>query len=181
MATLSVVQRSKAKPNLIRRATKSATVTNLTATKVSAKPPPPPPPRPSIVPSKAKRSGIKDIELGCRIRLRRIEQGLSQNELARTLGVSFQQIQKYEMGRNRITANRLVQIAEALQTPMAFFYGDGGGDDGTKEVESLLFIDSSFSLRLLRAYSSLKNQSLQHQFVTMIESIVASQTMIPDE
>jgi transcriptional regulator with XRE-family HTH domain len=117
-------------------------------------------------------SGKHDVELGKRIRLRRVEQHISQTELGDKLGVSFQQVQKYEKGVNRIGAARLQQIATALDVPITFFYS---GDGKAREVESLLFIDSSFSLRLLRAYSKMKDQAVQRQFVSLIESIAANE------
>src|SRR5205814_10439088 len=89
-------------------------------------------------------AGKTDIELGKRIRLRRVEQKISQAELGEKLGVSFQQVQKYEKGVNRVGAARLQQIAYALDVPVTFFYD---GDNKAREVESLLFLDSAFSLR----------------------------------
>jgi transcriptional regulator with XRE-family HTH domain len=117
-------------------------------------------------------TGKHDFELGMRIRLRRVEMKISQSELADKLGVSFQQVQKYEKGVNRVGASRLQQIATALDVPVTFFFD---GDGKSREVDSLLFIDSAFSLRLLRAYASVKNQALQRQFVSLIESIAANE------
>jgi transcriptional regulator with XRE-family HTH domain len=118
-------------------------------------------------------AGKSDIEMGKRIRLRRVEMNMSQAELGDKLGVSFQQVQKYEKGVNRVGANRLQQIAEALQADVNFFYSDenGKGRAARTEVESLLFLDSNFSLRLLRAYSSIKDQNVQRKFVALMESI----------
>jgi transcriptional regulator with XRE-family HTH domain len=106
--------------------------------------------------------------MGHRIRLRRVEQSMSQQELGDKLGVSFQQVQKYEKGINRVGASRLEQIASALAVPVNFFFGGNGKE---REVESLLFLDSSFSLRLLRAYASIKDQKVQRQFVALMESV----------
>ena len=117
-------------------------------------------------------TGKYDLELGKRVRLRRVELGISQSELADKLGVSFQQVQKYEKGVNRVGASRLQQIATALDVPVTFFFD---GDGKSREVDSLLFIDSAFSLRLLRAYASVKNQAVQRQFVSLIESIAANE------
>src|SRR5450759_3848076 len=123
---------------------------------------------------KQRSAGKPDIELGKRIRLRRVEQHISQADLGDKLGGSFQQVQKYEKGVNRVGAARLQQIATALDVPVTFFYDDDGlgkrASDGKREVESLLFLDSSFSLRLLRAYSAVP-QHVQRQFVSLIESI----------
>jgi transcriptional regulator with XRE-family HTH domain len=127
----------------------------------------------------ARLSGKYDIELGRRLRLRRVEQKMSQSELADMLGVSFQQVQKYEKGVNRVGAARLQQVATALDVPVTFFFDDKEAgkrvNDSKREVESLLFLDSSFSLRLLRAYSAVKDQAVQRQFVTLIESIAEAE------
>ncbi len=126
--------------------------------------------------AKSKHNGMKnrsatkvDSGLGERIRLRRTELGLSQSELGDQLGVSFQQVQKYEKGTNRVSAARLTQMATILQVPITFFY-----DAQTKlerEVQSLLFIDSHFSIKLLRAYAAIKDVRVQRQFVALLESI----------
>ena len=121
---------------------------------------------------KQRSAGKPDIELGKRIRLRRVEQKISQAELGDKLGVSFQQVQKYEKGVNRVSAARLQQIAAALDVPVTFFYD---GDSRAREVESLLFLDSAFSLRLLRAYSKIKDQTLQRQLVSLMELIAANE------
>ena len=117
---------------------------------------------------KQRSAGKPDIEMGKKIRLRRVEQRISQSDLGEKLGVSFQQVQKYEKGVNRVGAARLQQIATALDVPVTFFYDS---DTKTREVESLLFLDSAFSLRLLRAYSRIKSQAVQRQLVTLMEAI----------
>jgi transcriptional regulator with XRE-family HTH domain len=126
----------------------------------------------SSVKKNQRSAGKPDVELGKRIRLRRVEIDISQTELADKLGVSFQQVQKYEKGVNRVGAARLQQIAIALDVPITFFYD---GDGKSREVESLLFIESSFSLRLLRAYSKIKDQAVKRQFVSLIENIAANE------
>jgi transcriptional regulator with XRE-family HTH domain len=117
---------------------------------------------------KPRSPGKSEIEMGKKIRLRRVEQHISQSGLGEKLGVSFQQVQKYEKGVNRVGASRLQQIAAALDVPVTFFYD---GDGKTKEVESLLFLDSAFSLRLLRAYSKIKDQAVQRQMVSLMEAV----------
>jgi transcriptional regulator with XRE-family HTH domain len=113
-----------------------------------------------------------DIEMGRRIRLRRREKGISQRELAGHLGLTFQQVQKYEEGTNRVGAARLQQIAKMLGVEMPFFY-DGDGKE--PDVESVLVLNSVFSLRVLRAYTAIKNRSVQIQLVSLVETIAASQ------
>jgi DNA-binding XRE family transcriptional regulator len=85
---------------------------------------------------KPRSAGKPDIELGKRIRLRRVEQHISQAELGDKLGVSFQQVQKYEKGVNRVGAARLQQIATALDVPVTFF---DDGDGKAREVETCCF------------------------------------------
>lgn len=113
-----------------------------------------------------------DAELGKRIRLRRIEMNISQAELGAKLGVSFQQVQKYEKGVNRVGASRLQQISKALDVPATFFYET---DKASREVDSLLFVDSTFSMRLLKAYVAIQSVAVRRSMVSMMETIAASE------
>jgi transcriptional regulator with XRE-family HTH domain len=81
--------------------------------------------------SKAKSTTSHDVEVGQRIRARRMAKGMSQTELGTMLGVTFQQVQKYEKGVNRVGAGRLVRVGEALDVPVSFFFGatDTGSED----------------------------------------------------
>jgi transcriptional regulator with XRE-family HTH domain len=117
-------------------------------------------------------AGVADIEMGRRIRLRRRETGISQIELAGHLGLSFQQMQKYEKGTSRIGAARLQQIAKRLGVDIPFFYD---GDGKKSDVDSLLVANSVFSLRLLRAYTAIKDKTVQRRLVILVEMIAASQ------
>ena len=119
-------------------------------------------------PPKHPRVGPADKEIGQRIRLRRVEVEMSQHALAEELGLSFQQIQKYEMGVNRVNAQRLQQIATALRVPISFFYNDNAKQ---QEVESLLALDATLGLRLLRAYASIKSPSLQRSLLMLTEEL----------
>lgn len=112
-----------------------------------------------------------DTELGRLIRLRRVEMGMSQEKLGDVLGVSFQQVQKYEKGVNRVSAGRIQQIATALEVPIAHFFRKDS--KGATEMQSMLFDDPSFSLRLLRAYTAIKDPAVQRHFVTLMESVAA--------
>ena len=79
-----------------------------------------------------------DVHVGARVRMRRLMLGLSQDKLAETVGLTFQQIQKYEKGANRIGASRLFQLASALNVPVQYFYEDlrkpGGMNKTADEV-----------------------------------------------
>jgi transcriptional regulator with XRE-family HTH domain len=117
-------------------------------------------------------AGVADIEMGRRIRLRRQEKGISQRELAGHLGLTFQQLQKYEVGMNRVGAARLQQIAKMLGVDIPFFY-DGDGKE--PDVDSVLVLNRVSSLRLLRAYTTIKGRAVQRRPVILVEMIAASQ------
>jgi transcriptional regulator with XRE-family HTH domain len=114
-----------------------------------------------------------DIEVGKRIRLRRIEKGLSQTELGDHLGITFQQIQKYENGVNRVGAARLNKIAELLQVPIAFFFHKDGGKSKLEknEIDTSLFANAANSVRLLKAFSQIKGEPIQRRIIALVESI----------
>jgi transcriptional regulator with XRE-family HTH domain len=96
-----------------------------------------------------------DVYLGKRLRRRRRLLGLTQQQLAGTVGVRFQQIQKYECGANRISAARLWQLSEALEVPVGYFY-DGLSDralkDSNTETEGGEMFARKETLDLVRAY-----------------------------
>jgi transcriptional regulator with XRE-family HTH domain len=121
---------------------------------------------------KPREAGKPAVEIGKRIRLRRVERRISQAELGQKLGVSFQQVNKYEKGVDPVGAARLQQIATALDVPVTFFYD---GDGKSREVESLLFLDSALSLRILRAYSQIEDQTVKRQLVSLVDKIALGQ------
>ncbi|MDQ0315263.1 transcriptional regulator with XRE-family HTH domain [Amorphus orientalis] len=103
---------------------------------------------------------------------------MSQERLAEKLGITFQQIQKYERGTNRIGASRLHDIAIALQVPISYFFE---GAEGV-EAQALSGVDSPLSaalndsstVRLLRAFSLIEDQSVRQKAVTVIEAIASA-------
>ncbi|WP_298918363.1 helix-turn-helix transcriptional regulator [uncultured Algimonas sp.] len=72
--------------------------------------------------SKPRNANAVDLHVGTRLRLRRLQLGMSQSALGDAVGVTFQQIQKYEKGKNRIGASRLWSFAEALEVPLQWFF-----------------------------------------------------------
>ncbi|MEW5423607.1 helix-turn-helix domain-containing protein [Amorphus sp. 3PC139-8] len=119
-----------------------------------------------------------DYHVGTRLRLRRLELGMSQERLAEKLGITFQQIQKYERGTNRIGASRLHDIAIALQVPISYFFegADGvkaGPVDGVESPLSEALSDSA-TVRLLRAFSLIEDASVRQKAVTVIEAIASA-------
>jgi transcriptional regulator with XRE-family HTH domain len=111
-----------------------------------------------------------DEKIGELVRLRRKEVKLSQEKLGKLIGVTFQQIQKYERGTNRIGAVRLTQIAAALQVPVGYFIkGAGGmGEDGT-DPEGLL--SQPGAVDLLRAYAQIPNPALRRSVLELALSL----------
>ena len=97
-----------------------------------------------------RRAGAEDIEIGRKIRALRLERGLSQSGLAEGIGLTFQQVQKYEKGANRVSAGRLQQISNLLNVPITFFYS--GMDTRTKKdaaPSGLAFLQTKGALRLI--------------------------------
>jgi transcriptional regulator with XRE-family HTH domain len=113
-----------------------------------------------------------DIEVGRRVRALRREKGLSQEKLGNQLALTFQQIQKYENGSNRIAAGRLQRIARILGVSVAAFYPDQA-PAGEAPRDAIDLIDAGSTLRLLRAYSRIRSPSLQRALTTLVEEIAA--------
>ncbi len=121
---------------------------------------------------RARRADNRDAEVGRRVRSRRLECRLSQTELADRIGVTFQQVQKYEKGVNRIGAGRLQRISEALEVPISFFFG--GGTSATQReaagAESVFgFMQTSGSVRIVKAFHKIKSRKARQLLVEMAE------------
>lgn len=101
-------------------------------------------PRPDPKPS-TPRAGSVDMHVGHRIRLRRTLLGLSQEKLGEALGITFQQVQKYERGTNRVGASRLYDLAAALDVPISFFFDDMPPPGQTEGQPSQSAYHSGFS------------------------------------
>ena len=115
-------------------------------------------------------SGPGDKKLGEKIRTRRVVAGMSQDELGKALGVSFQQIQKYEKGVNRVSAVRLEQIAGALDESISYFQTDGHAvSKAGQELQTLM--TDPINLRICRALSAIEDQAMRVQFVRLVESV----------
>jgi transcriptional regulator with XRE-family HTH domain len=121
-----------------------------------------------------------DIHVGSRVRLRRTMLGMSQEKLGEHLGITFQQIQKYEKGANRIGASRLQQISAILNTPVSFFFEDAPGmspttPGGFAEAEStnyvVDFLSSSEGLQLNRAFVKIKDPKVRRKVVEMVKAL----------
>jgi transcriptional regulator with XRE-family HTH domain len=126
--------------------------------------------------SSAKRPNPTDIYVGSRVRMRRKMLGLSQERLGERLGITFQQIQKYEKGTNRVGASRLQAMAQALDVPVAFFFPDSGPEQaaGLSEDGSAFMMDfmsTSEGLELSRHFMRVRNAKTRRKIIELVRTI----------
>ena len=122
-----------------------------------------------------------DKYVGSRVRMRRIMLGMSQEKLGEALGLTFQQVQKYEKGTNRVGASRIQQIAEILQVPVSFLFEGGpsgaasaeGFDEGPSPSYVSDFLATSEGLALTRAFTRISDAKLRRSIVELVEQIAA--------
>lgn len=126
-----------------------------------------------------------DTHVGSRVRLRRMLLGMSQERLGDSMGLTFQQVQKYEKGVNRIGASRLFQISKILDVPVQFFFeeapyagGDGSAPRGMAEPDSeafiLEFLNSREGLELNRAFVKISDAKVRKSVVDLVRALSAS-------
>src|SRR5437762_10680785 len=122
--------------------------------------------------TKTKAPDARDVEVGRRIRSQRLVSRMSQTELANALGVTFQQVQKYEKGVNRVGAGRLAKIADTLGVPISFFFDGAPGPKTTagNVNEALGLIRTAGSLRLVRAFENMPADARGH-FLALVEMV----------
>src|SRR6266853_1417285 len=120
-----------------------------------------------------------DKHVGSRVRMRRMMLGMSQEKLGDALSLTFQQVQKYEKGTNRIGASRLQQISQILQVPVAFFF-EGAPNlhphlDGMREAPSPAYVSdflaTSEGLALTKAFTRIKDPKLRRRIVDLVKQI----------
>ena len=117
--------------------------------------------------------------VGSRVRMRRMMLAMSQEKLGAALGLTFQQVQKYEKGTNRIGASRLQQISQILQVPVAFFFEgapnalapDGSSGSALSMAQIDDFVSDSDGLRLIRALMRIDNAALRRRIVMLVQEI----------
>jgi transcriptional regulator with XRE-family HTH domain len=122
-----------------------------------------------------------DKYVGSRVRMRRIMLGMSQEKLGDALGLTFQQVQKYEKGTNRVGASRLQQISEILQVPVSFLFDGGpsgsanadGFSEGASPTYVSDFLATSEGLALTRAFTRITDAKLRRSIVDLVEQIAA--------
>ena len=120
-----------------------------------------------------------DKHVGSRVRMRRMMLGMSQTNLADAFGLTFQQVQKYEKGTNRISASRLQQTAHVLQVPVVFFFEGAPSVPGVPQAKGTVpspayvsdFLATKDGLALIKAFTQIKDKKLRRCIVDLVEGI----------
>jgi len=124
-----------------------------------------------------------DIHVGARVRLRRTLLGMSQEKLGKALGLTFQQVQKYERGANRIGSSRLFQLSKILDVPVSFFFDEmttdttkkaDGMAEGNKQVFEVDKLSRRETLELVRAYYKISDPSVRKKIFEMVKAVGSS-------
>ncbi|MEI7805468.1 MAG: helix-turn-helix domain-containing protein [Hyphomicrobiales bacterium] len=125
-----------------------------------------------------------DKHVGSRIRMRRMMLSMSQEKLGDALSLTFQQVQKYEKGTNRVGASRLQQISHILQVPVSFFFEGapllpGQSQSGMSEAPSPAYVSdflaTSDGLSLTKAFMKIKNPKLRRRVVDLVEQMAGEE------
>ena len=124
-----------------------------------------------------------DKHVGARVRMRRMMLSMSQEKLGDALGLTFQQVQKYEKGTNRIGASRLQQIAHILQVPVSFFFEGapsgvphtGGMSEAPSPAYVSDFLATQDGLALTKSFMRIKSSKLRRRIVDLVEQIAGDE------
>ncbi len=125
-----------------------------------------------------------DIHVGSRIKLRRMIMGLSQEALGKALGLTFQQIQKYEKGVNRIGASRVYEMSQLLEVPIQFFYDDleGSGIGGARGFaesgsgdDVMDLVNSAEGVQLCRYFAAIRDPEVKKKVLELVKSIAENE------
>ena len=118
-----------------------------------------------------------DVHIGRRIKMQRLARGLSQTDVASRLGITFQQIQKYERGVNRVGAGRLQEMANLLGVTPAFFFEDGPrlkpGNSG-EALETTELLADKYNLALAQAFNRIRSRSVRRNVLELVEGLAES-------
>jgi transcriptional regulator with XRE-family HTH domain len=132
-------------------------------------------------------SNVVDAYVGARLRMRRVMLGMSQGKLGQLLGVTFQQVQKYEKGSNRISASRLRQASHVLDVPVEFFYeGAPTPADGAEASESTMqpfdvaFLATTEGFQLNRAFLRIRDPKVRRRIVELVVSLAPPEDEAPE-
>jgi len=132
----------------------------------------------SATPIQGKGVTEGDRNVGLRLSTIRKARGLSQTALGKAIGVTFQQVQKYEKGQNRIGAGRLQTIARFLEVPLSDLYGEEG-TQGTDEA--FAFLNEPGAIELLRLYAGIENADTRRSVLTIVRAAAKIGAAMPEE
>ena len=110
-------------------------------------------------------------EIGHRIKSLRRSAGLSQANLGNALGVTFQQVQKYERGVNRVGAGRLREIARLLEAPVSTFFDEGDAVAVGEQAEMFSFLGAPGAVDMLRAYTAIEDDRMRREVLAIVRSV----------
>ena len=127
-----------------------------------------------------------DVHVGFRIRMRRAWCDMSQGTLAQAIGVTFQQVQKYEKGTNRVSASRLKEIAAVFDVPPAYFFEDMPDREGIARIppvdgELTDFLSTAEGLALNRAFARIEDKTVRRRFASLVKSLAVLQESSEEE
>jgi transcriptional regulator with XRE-family HTH domain len=140
------------------------------------------------LPRGSRRANPMDVHVGTRVRLRRMLLGMSQEKLGEHLGLTFQQVQKYEKGVNRIGASRLFDLAKVLGVPVQFFYDEAptashatapslvGFAESPGESYVVEFLGSRDGMELNKAFARIKDARVRRSIVDLVRSLAGDDT-----
>jgi len=120
-----------------------------------------------------------DVHVGKRLRLRRTMMGLSQEAVAKAVGITFQQVQKYEKGANAMNANRLYEFGQFMHVPVAYFFegldhgeaATGFSEEGEKFEHSVRRVSDRESLEMMKAFKRIKEQIIRKRLADLVRAI----------
>jgi len=115
-----------------------------------------------------------DVHVGNRIRMRRLLLGMNQETLANALGLTFQQVQKYEGGANRVSASRLSAMSEILGVPISYFFGDLRAEDAEISPEDQRwrdYLQRPETIEFIRLYYAIPDERARQQFLEMTKTL----------
>jgi len=118
-----------------------------------------------------KKANPIDAQVGNRVRIRRMLIGMSQEKLGDLLGLTFQQVQKYEKGVNRIGAGRLFEIARILGVPIDFFYDGVASAEGAAAPPVMEFVSSGEGLQLSLAFMKIRDPKVRKRVLDLVKSL----------
>lgn len=116
-----------------------------------------------------------DVHVGARVRSRRMAMGLTQDKLAKAVGITFQQIQKYEKGANRVGASRLQAIARILEMPVSYFFADASGQLSAKLLEAQNMATArkapapAETLKMIKTFMGMRDQDARRHLLGLAE------------